>query len=114
MDAYEYSFGHLRWQGEDYRRDVILRGDTVLSPWVREHGHRLKFRDLAEIMAAPPRHLIIGTGQRGVMEVPDKVLDGLAAAGVDAEPMPTAQALQRFVELRARGKDVAAALHLTC
>jgi len=114
MAEYEYSFGHLRWRGESYRKDVIIRGDTVLCPWVREHGHRLKFRDLAEIMGDPPRILVIGTGQMGVMEVPDKVLTKLAEAGVDAEPMPTEKALRRFVDLRRQGKDVAAALHLTC
>jgi len=114
LDEYEYSYGHLRWQAEDYRKDVIIHGDRVLSPWLREHGHRLKFRDLAELMSDPPRVLIIGTGQMGVMEVPDKVLSKLAEAGVDAEPMPTGKALERFVELRAKGKNVAAALHLTC
>ncbi len=114
MAKYEYRFGHLRWQGESYRQDVLIRGDAVLCPWVREHGHRLKFRDLAEVMDRPPRILVIGTGQMGVMEVPDKVLDKLAAAGVDGRPMPTAQALEHFVALRAQGKDVAAALHLTC
>ena len=45
-------------------------------------------------MSDPPRVLIIGTGQMGVMEVPDKVLNKLAEAGVDAEPMPTEKALQ--------------------
>ncbi len=114
MADYEYSFGHLRWQGRSYRKDVIIRGDTVLSPWVREHGHRLKFRDLAEIMDRPPRILVIGTGQMGAMEVPDKVLNKLAEAGVDGRPMPTDKALEHFVGLRVQGKDVAAALHLTC
>ena len=114
MSDCDYSFGHLRWQGQSYREDVIIYGEAVLCPWVREHGHRLRFRDLAEIMGAPPRILVIGTGQGGMMAVPDKVLSKLAEAGVDGRPMPTDKALEHFVALRQQGKDVAAALHLTC
>lgn len=113
-EDYEYSFGHLRWQGKSYRKDVIIYGETVLCPWKREHGHRLSFGDFKELMSHPPRILVIGTGQLGVMDVPDDVLEKLAQQGVDGRPMPTEKALKHFVELRAQGKDVAAALHLTC
>lgn len=114
MDEYKYSFGHLKWQGQAYRKDVIILKNEVLSPWRREHGHRLTFEDLVEITAARPRILIIGTGKNGVLDVPDEVLEKLAEAGIDGRPMPTEQALEHFVDLRQQGKDVAAALHLTC
>ena len=114
MADYEYSFGRLVWQGEIFRKDLIILPDRILTPWVRDHGHRLSFDDLAEIMTHPPRILIIGTGHRGVMKVPDEVLDELVKAGVDGRPMPTGKALEHLVDLRAEGKEVAAALHLTC
>lgn len=114
MAEYEYSFGCLQWQGETYRKDVIILPDRVLSPWQRAHGHRLKFKDLSEALADGPSIIVIGTGKMGVMEVPDKVLNKLAEAGVDGRPMPTEQALKHFADLRAKGKRVVAALHLTC
>jgi hypothetical protein len=114
MDKYDYTFGFLTWQGETYREDVLILPDGTVTPWPRDHKHRLKFSYLAHIVAAAPRTLILGTGQSGVMEVSDKVLGKLADAGIDAEPMPTGKALKRLVELRAKGKKVAAALHLTC
>lgn len=109
-----YAFGHLQWEGEDYREDVLILPDGTVTPWRREHQHRLQLRYLAELVAAMPRHLIVGTGKSGVMDVPDEVFEQLAQQGIDAEAMPTPKALARFVELRKRGKSVAAALHLTC
>ena len=114
MANWQYSFGHLQWDGEDYREDVLILPDGSVLPWRREHKHHLKFSYLTEIVQAAPRHLILGTGKTGLMDVPDKVLSKLAEQGLDAEAMPTEQALRRFEALRAQGKSVAAALHLTC
>ncbi|MEI6503842.1 MAG: MTH938/NDUFAF3 family protein, partial [Armatimonadota bacterium] len=97
-----------------YREDVLIIPDGSVLPWRREHKHRLKLSYLAEAVQAKPRHLILGTGQAGLMDVPDKVLDELAEQGIDTEAMPTEQALRRLEDLRAHGKSVAAALHLTC
>lgn len=114
MSDYQYSFGSLKWEGETYREDVLILPDGTVTPWPREHKHHLKFSYLADVVGAAPRILVIGTGQMGVMEVSDKVLSKLADAGIDGRPMPTDKALEHFVELRAKGKHVAAALHLTC
>jgi hypothetical protein len=114
MPKPKYSFGELEWQGETYRRDVLIFPDgEVLSPWRREHGHHLELGDLLEIVQAHPQVLIIGTGANGVMKVSSEVLDALAAQGIDAEVMPTDQAVKRFHDLR-KEKKAAAALHLTC
>lgn len=114
MAEWKYSFGELEWDGETYREDVLILSDRSVVLWPRDHKHHLKFSYLDDIVAAAPRHLIIGTGHDGVMEVPDKVLDKLAEHGIDAEPMPTEKALKRFEDLLKDGKQAAAALHLTC
>lgn len=114
MAKHKYSFGCLEWKGSTYRKDAIILPDgKVLSPWKREHGHHLQLADLREVIVASPRVLVIGTGQMGVMEVPDEVLSALADQGIDAEPMPTAKAVRRFADIR-KEKRAAAALHLTC
>lgn len=114
MIGYDYSFGCLKWEGETYRKDLIILPGRIICPWVREHGHRLKFGDLVGVREAAPRLLVIGTGQMGAMHVPDKVLRKLAEIGIDGRPMPTERALAHFAELLEKGKDAAAALHLTC
>jgi hypothetical protein len=114
VPKYKYSFGSLEWRHETYRKDLMILPDgEVISPWRREHGHRLSLDDLTEVLAANPRVLVIGTGALGVMEVSDDLLSALAERGVDAEAMPTEQALKRFKRVR-KEKKAAAALHLTC
>lgn len=114
MADWKYGFGHLEWAGKSYRQDLIIIEDQIITPWRREHGHRLQLSDLTEVLQAAPSVLVIGTGHNGVMNVPDEVLTELAAHGIDGRPMPTAQALEHFTDLQTRGKKVAAALHLTC
>ena len=114
MSRYRYTFGHLEWDGQKYREDVLIMPDASVVPWPRDDKHHLQFEYLDEIVATGPRTLVIGTGKRGVMKVPDEVLDKLAELGIDGEPMPTEKALKRFEDLLAQGKTVAAALHLTC
>jgi hypothetical protein len=114
MARWKYSFGNLEWGGGTYAEDVLILPDGKVVYWPREHKHHLKFSYLADVVETKPRLLIIGTGHDGVMEVPDKVLDKLAEKGIDAEPMPTEQALKRLEKLLKDEKKVAAALHLTC
>lgn len=114
MSKHKYSFGCLEWQGETYRKDLlILPGGEVLCPWRREHGHHLEPGDLLAVIQAHPQVLIIGTGASGLMKVDEEVLTALAEQGLDAEVMPTGKAVKRFADVR-KEKRAAAALHLTC
>ncbi len=109
-----YSFGRITVDGTTYTNDLIILPTGVRPGWWREQGHSLREDDLREAVEASPSVLIIGTGNLGRMQVPQRILDHLEAHGISAIMERTAEACQRYNELAAQGEAVAAALHLTC
>lgn len=108
-----YSFGKVTIDGKTYTSDVIILPGGVRSGWWRKEGHNLGAEDLQEVVSAKPAALVVGTGNMGLMQVPQATLDYLAGQGIRVEVMPTAEACKRYNEL-AKTEQVAAALHLTC
>jgi len=108
-----YAFGKIVIDAKEYTSDLLILPGAVRAGWRRKDGHKLRFDDLTEAVDAKPQVLIIGTGNVGLMKVPQKVLDRLAAQGIRTEVDKTAVACQRYNEL-AKTMQVAAALHLTC
>ncbi len=108
-----YSFGKIIVDGKTHTSDLIILPGVVRPGWWRKEGHRLDKNDLNEIIEAAPDVLVIGTGNVGLMEVPQETLDYLAAHGIHTVVERTAAACQRYNEL-AEQEQVAAALHLTC
>jgi len=108
-----YGFGKVRISGQEHRSDVIVHGEDVRA-WWREEGHRLCDRDLAEILEAKPRVLVIGTGYMGRMRAPDEVRERLAAQGIEVIVQRTGEAVKTYNRLRDEGNDAAIAMHLTC
>ena len=108
-----YSFGKITVDGTVHTSDVIILPGGVRPRWWRKEGHNLQKEDLQEVVEAQPTVLVIGTGNVGMMQVPQETLDYLAARGIRVELERTAAACQRYNEL-ARSEQAAAALHLTC
>lgn len=109
-----YAFGEIRIDGTPYRSDVIIWPDRVKCPWWRGQGHVLAADDLAEVLAAPPRLLVIGTGYYGRMAVPRETLAALQAQGVEVHVGRSSEAVEAFNRLARECADVVAAFHLTC
>ena len=110
-----YSFGHIRIDGRDYSRDVILLGDDVKGPWWREAGgHVYAVQDFAEVLAAAPEVVVLGTGYFGRVKVLDETLRALADAGSEIVVERTGGAVEAYNRFATDGRDIAAALHLTC
>jgi hypothetical protein len=115
MHIDSYSFGSIRIDGVDYSDDVILVGGDVRSPWWREAGgHIYALTDLEELMAAAPEVVVLGTGYFGRVRVLDETLTRFADVGSEVIVEKTGRAVETFNQLAAAGRDVAAALHLTC
>ena len=108
-----YSFGKITVDGTVHTSDVIILPGGVRPRWWRKEGHNLQKEDLQEVIEAQPTVLVIGTGNVGMMQVPQETLDYLAARGIRVEVQPTVAACQRYNEL-AKSEQAAAALHLTC
>jgi hypothetical protein len=111
----DYSFGHVRVDGVEHTKDVIVLPDRVVGNWWRRNGHSLVMEDLDEVLEELPGRLVVGCGADGRLEPDPGVADALARRGVQMEALPTAEAVERYSELEtANPAAVAAALHLTC
>ncbi len=109
-----YAFGEIRIDGKPYSSDVIIWPDHVQCPWWRGQGHVLAPHDLEQLLAAPPRVLVIGTGYYGRMAVPPETLAALQAQGIELHVSRTPEAVAEFNRLARDCADVVAAFHLTC
>jgi hypothetical protein len=66
-----YSFGVMKVAGREYKSDLIVFPEKVVSNWRRIEGHSLVIEDLDEVMEFKPDVLIVGTGAEGMMAVPE-------------------------------------------
>jgi hypothetical protein len=113
MHIDHYSFGRIVINGQTYTSDLIIYPDKVDASWWREEGHYLQKADLADIVAARPELLIIGTGKLGIMSVPQDTVRYLESNGIEVKIERSAKAVELF-NLSSKEKKVIAALHLTC
>lgn len=109
-----YRFGRITVDGAEYTRDLIILPDRVKSDWWRAEGHRLRVEDLEEVLAHEPDVLVVGMGAYGLMKVGDDVKKALTETGILLKAERTAEACDVYNELVEEGKQVVAALHLTC
>jgi hypothetical protein len=109
----DYSFGSIRIDGRTYSADLIVLPDRVVPNWWRREGHNLVPEDLADVLAAPPQTLVVGTGSPGMMKVPPATREALLALGIEVIVEPTSQAIQTYNRISSES-TAAACLHLTC
>ena len=108
-----YVFGRIIIDGKTYTTDVILYTDKVDSSWWRKEGHYLNKEDLPGVVVAKPDILVIGTGNMGVMQVPESTIKYFEKQGIEVRVAKTVKAVEIFNELSA-SKKVIGAFHLTC
>jgi hypothetical protein len=112
IDAYR--FGRIDVDGQAYTSDVIITPERVLGGWWRKEGHNLLIADLADVIAAKPDIVVVGTGYFGRMAVSEDARRYLEAQGISVRDARTRQAIQDFNQLQDQQARVVAALHLTC
>lgn len=114
MKVENFSFGNLTFGGKRYTHDLKIVDREPVPDWWRREGHNLFPEDIADVLAAGPDYLVVGTGSPGRMRVSPETLDALKERGIEEIILPTAQAVEKFNELTDRGARVAGAFHLTC
>ncbi len=114
MSIDSYSFGRIRIDGVDYTSDVLVFSGRVRDRWWRREGHNLCMEDLVEVLADPPRLLVVGTGYYGNMRVPEETLAALRGQGIEVKVCPTGDAVAELNRLQREAARVVGALHLTC
>ncbi len=109
------AFGELTVRGTRYATDLVILPDgTVRDGWRRREGHRLAFDDLAALLAAQPRKLVVGSGYYGRMAPEDGLAGRLERMGISMTVAPTCSAAERYNGMWGREEGVAACFHLTC
>lgn len=114
MNITAYRFGQVDIDGRPHRSDVIITPERVLDPWWRKAGHSVAVADLADVIAAKPAILVVGTGYFGRMAVSEAARRYLEAQGIRVRPARTRRAVKNFNRLQEQHARVVAALHLTC
>ena len=109
-----YDFGSMTVMGQTHHNDLKIIENEVIGNWWRRQGHVLHAEDIADILDAPVDVLVVGTGAYGNMELTPEVARAVSKRGIELIPIPTGEAVARFNSLRAQGKRVAGAFHLTC
>ncbi len=110
-----YAVGrHMIVSGKKYTHDLKIIGNSVKGDWWRREGHRLAAEDISDILATLPELLVVGTGYAGGMHIPAVLQKLLKTKRIRLVYEPTTEAVQTFNRLRAEGKNVAGAFHLTC
>lgn len=112
IDSYE--FGKVVVDGTTYTSDCLIVGDCVHADWWRKAGHSLVTEDLESVVAAGPSVLVVGCGASGMMRVPEDTGQALKSLNIELIALDTQKAIGRFNDLAETGRNVAAALHLTC
>lgn len=110
-----FRFGSVRIDGVDYTHDLIILGGVVQSPWVRTAGgHVFAPVDLAKLIDAAPEFVCLGTGAVGMVTIETATFEAFESAGTEVVVDRTGKVIEIFNALVGEGRDVAAALHLTC
>jgi len=113
MHIDDYSFGRIVIDKKTYTSDVIVYPDRVNPSWWRKEGHYLQKADLTEVVDAKPDTLIVGTGNSGVMQVPESTVQFLESKGITVFIEKTGKAVELFNK-QTGDKKVIGAFHLTC
>lgn len=110
----DYTFGRVKLASRTVTRDLIVFEEEVLSPWVRQEGHRLLPEDLQWVLSRRPEVLVVGTGAFGGLAIPRETIDSVTSQGITLVSHKTGKAVEEYNERAKRGERVAACLHLTC
>lgn len=113
MHIDSYAFGRMVIDGKTYTADLIIYPGRIEDRWWRKEGHYLQKEDLKEVLAADPDIFIVGTGDMGVMQVPDSIVAFLQKQGIEVHAAKTGKAVELFNQQPGNIKLVGA-FHLTC
>lgn len=110
----DYSFGKVDIDGEEHTEDLIVYPDHVEKDWWRKEGHSIHKEDIDGIIENPPDIFVVGKGSNGRLRLLPETRRALENKGVEVVCKRTQRACKEFNKFVDEGKEVVAALHLTC
>lgn len=109
-----YDFGRIVIDGVTYTSDVLIMGDKVHDKWWRQEGHKIRVSDMKTVLDVfSPQLVIIGTGDSGMMSVPEETREYFESKGIQFLAEKTKKACELFNSL-SKSKRTLAGLHVTC
>ncbi|MFQ5432717.1 MAG: Mth938-like domain-containing protein [Nitrospinota bacterium] len=108
-----YGFGKMAVDGKRYGSDLIIFPDKVIPDWRRKEGHNLAIEDLTKVFEYGPEILVVGTGNIGMMKLPEETRKQITDNGIELVAEKTGKAYRSFNEL-SKTRKVVGAFHLTC
>ena len=101
--------GWVRVGANEYRENVVLLPDDVITGWAPDGFDALTAVDFERLLSYNPEIVLLGTGASQRFPHP-RLLSALTSARVGVEVMDTRAACRTFNILVAEGRRVAAAL----
>lgn len=101
--------GWIRVGVTEYRDNLVLLPDSVVSGWAPQGLDALGEADFAGLLAHAPEIVLLGTGDRQRLFHP-RLTQALAAARIGVDVMDTRAACRTFNILVAEDRRVAAAI----
>lgn len=110
----KYSFGHIKVNGCDYLKDIIIFPDSsIKNSWQRKRRHKLIIDDIYDLIEAQPQVIILGTGFLSLMRPEKGLNEMLDFRGIDLHVASTKKAAYLFNEIWGQRK-VGGCFHLGC
>jgi len=117
----EYHFGSITIDGQTYQHDVEVRWTGEVLPWPRDESHVIDVEDVLSALEQNPETLVIGTGERGMAQITERLKKEIKIRGVELIVDRTEQALKTFnvrkeesLEEEGKQEKVIGLFHLTC
>lgn len=113
----DYKFGAITIG--DHIADQTFHDDVRVSPgktekWWRVESHQVTKKDIDKAVAEKPEVIVIGTGDSGLMNVPEEIRDYIEYQHIHLIELRTAEAVEEFNRLEQQGRKVIGLFHLTC
>jgi hypothetical protein len=107
-------FGWIIIDGKRYDSDVIITTEGKIKDRYQDFSgssHSVNREEAEKLLAGNPEVIIFGTGQSGILSLPQETKDYIRAKGVEFICQPTPIALRTFNQEKRRKS---ALFHLTC
>jgi hypothetical protein len=106
------SFGEVKINGKTYYSDMTVWWDGKIE--FREKSHVFDHNEFFRIARRKPEIIVIGTGQSGIVKVPDEVKQLAEEKKITIYEETSPKAIEIFNAFVSEKKRVVCVVHTTC
>ncbi len=118
MKIDEIKFGSITIDGKHFHQviinDVAVPRDSAKLNELFGTTHKLGEWEVEALLRGGPKHIIIGSGFQGVLEVQPEVREKLEKSGAKVLILPSPAAVRHYNEMVQEGEKVNILIHTTC